>query len=102
MNNTYQPLYKNEVRPVTISIRKQDHTEFEPASGSTFQVTDCDGNVVVEESTATVEGNTLTAVIDTDVTGTVGDYYIVWKIVDSNDYIYYNKTKLEVQSLLGS
>lgn len=103
MNVTTQTLYQNEVRPVTIAITKKDHSAFsEITSGSLYSVTDCDGTEVLEETNATVSSNTITAVIDTDVTGTVGDYFIIWKIIDENNYVYYHKTYLTVIELLNS
>ena len=99
--DTYRGFYKNEVRPVTISLRESNNTEIVPTSASTFEVTDCDGSVVLTEDSATISSNTLIAVIPASVTETVGDYYIIWKVVDSNGYIYYHKTHLEVVDILG-
>lgn len=101
-SNTYITFYQNEVRAATITIRDQDYTAVTPTSASTFQVTNCEGTVVLTEDNATVSSNTLTGVITTTVTANVGDYYIIWKIVDDDGYIYYHRTGLEVKKLLGS
>jgi methionine-rich copper-binding protein CopC len=100
--DTYISFIQNEVRAVTITLRDQNYTAVTPTSASTFQVTDCEGSVVLTEANATVSSNTLTGIINTTVTATAGDYYIIWKIIDSDGYIYYHKTHLEVKELLGS
>ena len=102
MANTYQTLTQGENRAVTITIQNQHHVAVTPMDTSKYQVTDCDGGVVVAEASATVSSNALTCVIGTIVTGTIGDYYIIWKIVDEDGYIYYHKTNLQISSLLGT
>ncbi|MBU0777881.1 hypothetical protein KKF82_06450 [Patescibacteria group bacterium] len=102
MAETYQTFTQNEYRAVTITIQDKNYTAVTPTSASMYQVTDCDGDVVVAEAYATVSSNTLTCIIDTTVTATIGDYMIIWKIVDSDGYIYYHHTNLQIISLLGS
>ena len=96
MDNTSQSLYSGESRAVTITILDRNHTAFVPTSASTYKVTDDDGVEVIAEINATNSSNTLTCVIGTDVTATVGNYYIIWTIVDSNGYTYKHKTYLNV------
>jgi len=99
VDNTSQSLYQDESRAVIITILDQNHTAFVPTSASTYKVTDDGGVEVISEINATNSSNTLTAVIGTAVTATVGNYYIIWSIVDSNGYIYKHKTFIQVIDL---
>jgi hypothetical protein len=101
MASTYQILYENEIRDISISLLKQDNTTFTPTSASTFEVIDDSETTVVDETYVTVSDNVITATINTTVTGTAGSYSIRWKIVDAYDHVYYHKTILDVMSLFS-
>jgi hypothetical protein len=101
MASTYQILYENEIRNISISLHKQDNTTFTPTSASTFEVINSSGTTVIDETYATVSDNVVTATINTTVTGTAGNYSIKWKIIDAYDRIYYHKTILDVMSLFS-
>lgn len=98
--NTYLTFYQNEVRPVSIKITNQNHEAFLPTANSTYKVVDSDENIVLSETAATVSSNVLTGTINTTVTANVGEYYIIWKITDSNSYVYYHRVNLEVKELI--
>jgi hypothetical protein len=101
MGKTYETLYENEVRAITISIRDQEDSVWVPASASAW-VVDSDGEIVVAETTATVSSNTVTFIIDTVVTSTHGTYELIWKISKPGSdvtYIYYHKTLLSVEAI---
>lgn len=99
MDNTFQSLYSGESRAVVITILDRNHTAFVPTSASTYKVTDDSGVEVLTETSASNSSNTLTAVIGTAVTGTVGNYYIIWTIYDEDGYIYKHKTFIQVIDL---
>jgi hypothetical protein len=93
---THQTLYQNENRAISLTVLDKDKTAFTDMSTVTYTVENSSGTVVVTQLSATISTNTITAIISTVVTATVGDYFIVWKITDSNGYIYYHKTAIEV------
>ena len=102
LDNTTQTLTQGEYRAITITVLDQDNTAVIPTSASTFKVTDANGVEVLTEANATISSNDMTGVITTAVTGTVGKFYLIWKIYDSDGYIYYHKTLLQVVSLLAT
>jgi hypothetical protein len=102
LDNTTQTLVQGEHRAITITVLDQNNTAVIPTSASTFKVTDDDGTEILTEANATVSSNTMTGVITTAVTATIGRYYIIWKIIDTDSYIYYHKTLLQVVSLLST
>jgi hypothetical protein len=101
LDNTSQTLTQGEHRAITITVLDQDNTAVIPTSASTFKVTNSDGTEVLTEANATISDNTMTGIITTAVTGTVGRYYLIWKIYDSDGYLYYHKTLLQVVSLIS-
>jgi hypothetical protein len=101
MSQTYVEMYQNEVRAVQVSIRDQDDDIFEPTAAYA-KVVDSNGNIVSSETSAMVSSNTMTTLIDTDVTASDGDYEIIWKILKtsgSQTYTYYHKTHITVKEL---
>ena len=92
-------MYLGEVRPVTLSIRDQDDTSWIPISASA-SVVDSDGEIVIEESTAYINGTayTVTIIIDTTEITSTGQYEIIWKLVHTT-YTYYHKTNLSIEGL---
>ena len=97
MAETYQSLYKNERRAVQIEIDDQYGNGFSPSAAYT-SVEDKNGNVIIPEQVALVAGNVIRTLIGTSVTSTVGEYRLIWKILQGN-YIYYHLTIIEVQEL---
>ena len=98
---TSQAFYQNESRAIQLTLLDQNNTAFTPAS-ATYYTTDGDGTSVKAEMEATVSSNTVTASAGTPITGTPGEYYMVWKIVDPSGYIYYHRTRIQVLTLLPS
>ena len=96
---THQTLYQNESRAVTLTILDQDNVAFTTIDSVTYTVENVSESVIVTSTAATVSSNTMTAVIGTTVTANIGDYFIIWKITDTDGYIYYHKTALEVLSI---
>lgn len=94
---TYITFYQGEIRAVEITIRDQDDDDFDP-SGAYFSVVDSDGTTVKAEADCLVTENKIYALINTEVTATVDEYEIVWRIV-KDSYTYYHKTKLNVEEL---
>lgn len=94
---TTQTLYQNEIRAIQLRLTDQDELPFLPDSAYTT-IYDSDGNVARDEQVIYINSNSVYDVVGTVVTGTVGDYEIIWKIVKDN-YTYYHKTKLTVLSL---
>jgi len=97
---TYETLYENEVRPISISIRDEDDNIWAPDS-ATAKVVNSDGIVVVDEAAATVLSNIVTTIITTVVTSIPGTYEVIWKMGKTlgATYIYYHKTLLSVEEL---
>jgi hypothetical protein len=94
MAETYQAFYINEVRDLQLTIHDQDGASFAP-SAAAVNIKNENGTTVVAASAAVSE-NVVTKNIDTTVTGTAGDYKVIWQIKkDGNTY--YHVTKLEVQ-----
>lgn len=100
--DTYICFFQNEYRSVTITVRDQDHTAITPTDASSYKITNCEGTTLVEEDEVTISGNTLSCNVSSTITATVGDYFIIWKVVDSDGYTYYHRTHLEVKEIFGS
>jgi hypothetical protein len=100
VRNTYQIIHENEIRNISISLLKQDNTKFIPSSSSTFEVFDSSNNSIINETSVEISSNIITANINTTVTGVIGEYYIIWKIIDSYGHTYYHKTILNVTSII--
>jgi len=96
---THQTLYQNENRAVSLTVLDKDKAAFDDMVTVTYTIEDDDATVVVTQQSATISSNTITAIVDTTVTASVGDYFITWKITDSNGYIFYHKTAIEVLSI---
>ena len=96
--NTIQQLYQDEIRTIQLTLYDKNNTSFAP-SGAFYQVVDSDGDVIMEEISATISENVVSGSINTTVTGTVGTYFIVWKLQKSGS-TYYHKTMLNVVTLL--
>lgn len=96
MSDTYVEMNTNEVRAIRVSIRDQDDSKFLPSS-VTYTVVDSNDETV-KSGSATIDDNIMIALIDTDVTGTAGDYDVIWKIT-KDSYTYYHKTNLIVNDL---
>jgi len=94
---TYQAFYQNEIRALQITINDQDGDSFAP-SAAYVQVQDSTGTEVVAEQPAQVTANTVTTLIGTAVTATVGKYKIIWRISHSL-HTYYHVSELEVMEL---
>ena len=97
MANTYQAFYQNEVRALQIEIDDNDGTDFAP-SAAYVSVKDEDGTEVVAEQAALVSSNTVSTLIGTTVTGTIGTYKVIWRILHSQ-HTYYHVTELEIQPI---
>lgn len=97
MAQTYQSFLQNEVRALQIEIDDNDGTNFSP-SAAYVQVQDNSGTEVVAEQAALVSGNTVSTLIGTTVTATVGKYKVIWRILHS-EHTYYHITTLEIQQL---
>ena len=101
LKQTYLKMYQNESRAIVIALQDQNGEDFEPSS-ATRTVLDSDGEVVAEEQAAMVDGNDVSTIIDTTVTGTPGDYTVRWKLlktVGESTYTYYHKTQIRVEAL---
>jgi len=92
---TIKTLYQNERRALKLSLYN-DNDSFDDITESFYSVYDNDGNIVIAEQKAYTDDNSASVVIGTTVTSTIGTYYIIWKIIDNNNYIYYHKTLLQV------
>jgi hypothetical protein len=94
---TYQSLYKDEIRAVEITVNDQDGQPFisDAASASVY---DNSGEVVVAIQAAYTVTNRVYTVIGTTVTGTVGKYKIVWKLI-KDAYTYYHSTDIVIEEL---
>lgn len=100
-NNSYITFYQNEVRAVEITINDQDDVAWTPSTAY-MTVVDNDGDVIVSEAVVLVSANTVVGLIDTRTTETPGDYYLIWRIlqtVGASTYTYYHKTALVVEAL---
>lgn len=91
---SYITFYTGEIRAISIYLRNQDDDDFIATSASTY-VQNISGGVVITEIPAMVSASSLTTLIGTNVTNTVGKYEVVWKIIQ-NQYIYYHKTNINV------
>ena len=98
MSNTIQQLYQNETRTVQLTLYDRNNTSFAP-SGAFYQVVDSDGDEIVSENNATISENIVSCDINTTVTGTVGVYFVIWKIMKSGS-TFYHKTRLQIVTLL--
>lgn len=96
-NYTSEWFYQNEKKVVQIALYDDDNADFEPDSAYST-VKNSSGTVVIEEQSALSSGNLISTIIGPTVTGTVGEYYIVWRIL-KNDNIYYRKTNINVYEL---
>jgi hypothetical protein len=96
-SETYQAFYQNENRALQITMNDQDGNSWAP-SGGYVQVKNSSGTVVVAEQAASVSSNTVSTIIGTAVTATVGKYQIIWRLLRSG-YTFYHVTELEVLEL---
>ena len=96
---TYQNLYQNENRPVKLTVYDENNIAFTIIDEAYYYVKDEDDTIIVEEQSASVDSNIVTAIIGTAVTAIQGRYEVVWKIIDTNGYIYYTKTLLNVMAI---
>jgi hypothetical protein len=94
---TYQSFYQNEVRALELTIDDQDGSDFAPSAAFT-QVVDESNTVVIAEQAALVTGSNVRTTIGTTVTGTVGTYKVIWRILKSG-HTYYHVTVLTVQEI---
>ena len=101
MNKTYIEMYTGEIRAVQIVIRDQNNDDFDPTDAYA-SVVDADDTVIVASAAALITDNKVTTLITTTTTGTIGTYYIIWKIIQTvseTNYTHYHKTRIEVMSL---
>lgn len=94
--NSYITMYKNEIRPVTIQVFS-GYSSLTPTSAK-IKVYDSDGDVVVNETSASVSSNEISIDINTYVTQIPDKYKILWKIYSGN-YEYRHKTILTVENI---
>lgn len=94
---TYQTLYRDEIRPVEITVNDQDGQPFLSDSASA-SVYDSNNEIVVPIQAAYTVSNKVYTVIGTVVTSTVGEYKIVWKLL-KDTYIYYHSTDIIIEEL---
>lgn len=94
---TYQSFYKGEIRALRVTIDDQDGADFAP-SAAYVQIKDKNGETVVAEQAALVSSNTVSTLIGTTVTDSVGTYKVIWRILHSV-HTYYHITELEIQEL---
>ena len=101
MSKTNISINENEVRAVSLEIRDQNDDNFTPTDAFAH-VVDEDDVVVVVEAEALITDNTISTLLDATVTVNIGTYYIIWRImqtVDTTNYVYYHKTKVDVMSI---
>jgi len=96
---TNQTLYQGESRAIQLTLLDQDNNAFTPAS-ATYYTTDIDGTVIKASMDATLSTNTITGSAGITITDTPGNYYMIWRIIDSDGHIYYHRTYIQVLTLL--
>jgi len=96
---THQTLYQNENRAISLTVLDQDKAAFDDIQNATYSVKTDSGTSVIPDQSAFISDNVVYCIIGTTTTASVGDYQIVWKLIDSNGYIYYHKTSIEVLAL---
>jgi len=97
MDNTYQELYKNENRAIRIKLYDKDRATFDPDSAYST-IYDSNNEIVRVERGCMTDSTSVWDIVSTTVTATVGEYYILWKII-KNNYIYYHRTNLRVSDV---
>jgi len=101
MSKTNISINENEVRAVSLEIRDQNDDNFTPTDAFA-QVVDEDDAVIVAEAEALITDNAISTLLEATVTANIGTYYIIWRImqsVDTTNYVYYHKTKVDVMSI---
>jgi methionine-rich copper-binding protein CopC len=74
-----------------------NHDSFQCTSAYA-SVVDSDGTTVKDEALCYTDDESAWYLIESDVTDTVGTYYIVWKILNE-DAVIYHSTRIEVTSV---
>jgi hypothetical protein len=91
---TYITIYKNEKRAIQLHMNDNDNDNYQ-CNSAYASVVDSNGNNIRRERPCYTDDESAWDLIETDVTGTAGIYYIIWKILNTNEVIYHS-TKLEV------
>jgi hypothetical protein len=94
---TYITFYEKEIRAVEILIRDQNDAAY-TIDSATVKVVDNEDVVIVAETVALVNGNSVSFLINTSVTSNAGEYDIIWKLI-KGAYTFYHKTRLVVEDL---
>ena len=92
---TYQSFYVSEDRALEITINDQDGNDFSP-SAAWAQIKTDKGVQVIAEQPAMVVGSSVRTLIGPTVTGTAGEYKVIWRMAYSG-HTYYHITILEIQ-----
>ena len=95
--NTYQSFYQNEDRALEISIDDQDGNDFSP-SGAWVEVKNKADEIIISEQPAMVAGGSVRTLIGPTVTGTTGEYKVIWRLAYGG-HTYYHVTILTIQPL---
>jgi methionine-rich copper-binding protein CopC len=98
---TYLTIYQNEERAAELEIRDQEDAPYLPTTVYA-KIVDSSGTIVMAEQAALLTSNTASILITDEVSATIGDYEIVWRIVktvDTTTYTFYHKTQLAIEEL---
>jgi len=98
---TYLTIYQNEQRAAELEIRDQNDAEYTP-SLVYATVVNAAGTVVMAETAALIIGNKAVMLITSTISATIGEYEIIWKILQTageTTYTFYHKTQLVIEEL---
>lgn len=98
---TYLTVYQGEQRAAELEIRDQNDDVYVPTVVYA-KIVNSGGVIVMAETAALLINNTASILITSDLSATIGDYEIVWKIVKSagqTTYTFYHKTQLIIEEL---
>lgn len=87
-------MHQNEKRAFKLSLYNNNLKH--SLDASYHSVYDSDGGVVISEQGTYKHDNYSTLIIGTVVTQNIGEYSVLWKLVDTNDYVFYHKINLRV------
>ncbi len=98
---TYLTVYQGEQRAAELEIRDQNDDIYTPSTVFA-KIVDTSGTTVMPEVAALLINNTASILITSELSATIGDYEIVWRIVKTageTSYTFYHKTQLTIEEL---
>ena len=98
---TYLTIYQNEQRAAELEIRDQDDAAYTPSLVYAKVVNNI-GSIVMAEVPALIIGNKAVILITSTVSANIGEYEIIWRILQTageTTYTFYHKTQLSIEEL---